>query len=77
MTPKRSSTALSFGNDSPQLPWFKVERVMLDDERWLEVTCQRTGCGKMFMVRPGWKRKVPGLITRPCPYCFRVSKVPL
>lgn len=59
----------------PQIPEFLVERVMIDRESWLEVTCQRVGCKRMFMVRPRPWLDTSEQPTRPCPYCFKVGRV--
>jgi NUMOD3 motif len=86
--PKTSSTARSFRGKklfdiegrSPALPVFKTVMFILEEDgkrnqHWLEVTCQR--CGGTFCVRRTlWKQFAEdGIITRPCAYCFRVSKI--
>jgi hypothetical protein len=56
--------------------------------RVLKVTCPRKGCGGEFWVRLKWKKPRLGVtarslgrervvfITRSCPYCFAVSRIP-
>lgn len=65
------------------LPYFKIREVVITvddvDNRSvgtaLEVTCQRTGCKKKFIISRRWiRRQKYG--TSPCPHCFAVSIIP-
>jgi hypothetical protein len=63
------------------LPVFIVNSSQ-DYPGWLIVACTRDGCGHKFVVKKSeWRRKRYGiknnlLIGRPCPYCFKVSRIP-
>jgi hypothetical protein len=61
---------------SPQIPYFLVELISIDGEKWLEVTCGR--CKRLFMVKPrSWATSLPTHnYTRPCPYCFKAGRIP-
>jgi hypothetical protein len=64
--------AVDPGNDFMlQLPVFKMART----GNMLRVTCPRKGCGGVFSVKPKKWRESSELPTRPCPYCFKVSKI--
>jgi hypothetical protein len=52
---------------------------------WLLVTCPRTECGQLFLVKKAswYERHLVSsanrnttIVTRPCPYCFKASKLP-
>lgn len=76
--------------DSPALPTFTVERFNIDapdgSYDMYEVKCGRKECGLKFWVLLVWTKPLrsrgrdddpPARIkTRPCPYCFKVSKLP-
>lgn len=54
--------------------------------RWLPVVCPRKDCGQEFLVNLGWKKLrryrnpstdvVTIFITKACPYCYKVSRIP-
>ena len=68
------------------------ERLILEDEdgneeRWIPVTCPRKDCRQEFMVKSTWRElrtygksdgsgQMKVFITKSCPYCFRVSRLP-
>jgi hypothetical protein len=66
-------------NPGVQIPEYKVERFHINESEgsydMLQVTCPRSGCGLDFWVRLMWRRSSP-YRTRPCPHCFKVSRVP-
>lgn len=59
------------------LPVFETEATTLEGdsgrERWLEVTCPRKACLKVFMVRAAWRRS-GDYATAACPHCFKVAR---
>lgn len=79
---------LQFKWEAVSIRDFKVERVEVpvieDGEevtlRMLKVTCPRADCRGEHFVRLRWKKlRQTGtliFITKSCPYCFRVSRVP-
>jgi hypothetical protein len=61
----------------PQVPSYEIAQCDLELDgkrvRGLQVTCKR--CSNWFIVHGSKWRKASTYATRPCPHCFKVSKL--
>lgn len=58
------------------MPFFTVKKSE-DYASWLVVTCTR--CERYHLVQQSWwyrSKEANKIGTRPCPYCFRASRLP-